>query len=105
MKTTMTPFHLLVISLAGWLNREQQRILDYLKAENAVLRAQLRGMRLRLNGRQRLKLALRGNGCWQQSIVCDTSAAMVMRSTSHVVQLHYCDQEREDSARLPRHTC
>ncbi len=60
MKTTLTPFHLLVVSLAGWLNREQQKTLDYLKAENTILRQQLRGKRLRLNDHQRLKLALKG---------------------------------------------
>ncbi len=34
MKTTLTPFHLLVVSLAGWLKREQQKILECLKTEN-----------------------------------------------------------------------
>ena len=57
MKPILSPFYLLVMSLAGYLNREQQKILDYLKAENAVLRQQLRGRRLRLNDAQRLKLA------------------------------------------------
>ena len=31
-----------------WLNREQSKILEYLKAENAVLRQQLGKKRLRL---------------------------------------------------------
>ena len=60
MKTTLTPFHLLVVSLAGWLNREQQRVLEYLKAENAVLRRQLGKKRLRLSDHDRRKLAIKG---------------------------------------------
>jgi transposase len=35
MKPNLTPFHLLVISIAGWLNKEQRKILGYLLAENA----------------------------------------------------------------------
>ncbi len=54
MRTTLSPFHLLVVSLTGYLNREQEKVLGYLKAENAVLRQQLRDKRLRLNDHQRL---------------------------------------------------
>jgi hypothetical protein len=38
MNTIMQPFHLLVIALAGWLNRDQQALIDYLIAENRVLK-------------------------------------------------------------------
>ena len=31
-------FHLLVIALAGWLNRHQQMVIDYLIEENRVLK-------------------------------------------------------------------
>ncbi len=54
MRTTLSPFHLLVVSLTGYLNREQEKVLGYLKAENAVLRQQLRDKSLRLNDHQRL---------------------------------------------------
>ena len=39
-------FHLLVIALAGWLNRHQQGVIDYLIEENRVLKEQLEGQRL-----------------------------------------------------------
>ena len=35
------PFRLLLISLAGWLNQQQQDVIDYLQEENHVLREQL----------------------------------------------------------------
>ncbi|MEE9394877.1 MAG: hypothetical protein V3W41_20505 [Planctomycetota bacterium] len=47
------PHLLIVAALAGWLNREQQSVLDYLKEENRVLKEQLGTKRLRLTNDQR----------------------------------------------------
>jgi hypothetical protein len=30
MTNVMQPFHLLVIAFAGWLNRQQQTVIDYI---------------------------------------------------------------------------
>ena len=57
MANIIQPFHLLVISLTGWLNRHQQDIIDYLIEENRVLKDQLEGQRLRFNDDQRRRLA------------------------------------------------
>src|SRR5215471_18603050 len=43
----------------GWLNQQQQDLIDYLQEENRVLRAQLGGKRLRFNDDQRRRLAVR----------------------------------------------
>jgi len=51
MSNAVQPFHLLVIALAGWLNRQQQVVIDYLIEENRVLKEQL--------GRQRIRLAMK----------------------------------------------
>ena len=32
---------MLLTMLAGWMNRQQQEIIEYLKAENAILRDEL----------------------------------------------------------------
>lgn len=32
------PWHLLSVMVAGYLNAEQQRAIDYLRAENQILR-------------------------------------------------------------------
>jgi hypothetical protein len=41
---------ILVVALAGWLNRQQQEIMEHLQEENRVLREHLMGMILgRLN--------------------------------------------------------
>ena len=53
------PFHLLVIALAGWINRDQQAVIDYLIEENRVLKNQLEGRRLRFTDEQRIRLAVK----------------------------------------------
>ena len=54
-------FQLLLASFAGWVNREQTLVIEYLREENRVLKEpQLRGRRLRLTESQRRRLAARG---------------------------------------------
>ena len=47
---SMMTYHVqfLLLVLAGWVNRQQQDVIDYLQEENRVLRAGLRGKRLSL---------------------------------------------------------
>ena len=59
MRLALDPFRLLLVSLAGWLNQQQQDVIDYLQEENRVLRDQLGGKRLRFNDDQRRRLAVR----------------------------------------------
>lgn len=56
MTNAIQPFHLLVIALAGWLNRHQQALIDYLIEENRVLKKQTEGLRLRFTDEQRIRL-------------------------------------------------
>src|SRR5437667_9447390 len=57
---TGQPLQFLLLLFAGWVNRRQLDAIDYLKAENRVLREQLCGRRLRFTDDQRRRLALRG---------------------------------------------
>ena len=54
------PLHVLIASLAGWMNRRQADVLEYLIEENRVLKEQLRGRALRLTDNQRRRLAAKG---------------------------------------------
>ena len=45
---------------AGWVNRHQEDVIDYLREENRVLREQLGPRPLRLTDAQRRRLAVRG---------------------------------------------
>ena len=49
----------LLLAVAGWVNRQQQDVIDYLQEENRVLRAGLRGKRLRLSDDDRRRLAVK----------------------------------------------
>jgi hypothetical protein len=48
-----------VIALAGWINRRQQTVIDYLIEESRVLKDQLEGRRLRFTDEQRIRLAVK----------------------------------------------
>ena len=58
--TTFYPLQSLLLTVAGWLNREQQQVIEYLAEENRVLREQLGSRRLRLTDDQRRRLAVLG---------------------------------------------
>ena len=61
MKTpVIQPWHLLVTTLAGVMNREQQRAIEYLRGENQVLREKIGKKRIMLNDDQRRRLAVKG---------------------------------------------
>ena len=50
----------LVLMVAGWMNRHQEELIDYLREENRILREPLGGRPLRLPDTQRRRLAGRG---------------------------------------------
>ena len=54
---TLKPWHFIVVTLAGWMNRQQQDVIAYLKTENQILREKLGAKRLLLNQQQKCRLA------------------------------------------------
>ena len=50
----------LILTTAGWLNRQQEDAIEYLREENRVLREILGRKRIRFTDAQRKRLALRG---------------------------------------------
>ena len=60
MSFVLHPWHLLLMILAGLVNREQQSVIDYLRTENAVLKEKLGTNRILLNDDQRRRLAVKG---------------------------------------------
>ena len=51
------PIQFLLFLLVGWVSRQQQDVIEYLKAENEALLEQLGGKRLRFTDAQRRRLA------------------------------------------------
>ena len=60
MKPPITPQILLISILAGWLNRRQQKIINYLVEELRAYKSQFGDRRLRLDDNQRRRLAAKG---------------------------------------------
>jgi putative transposase len=60
MKAVLQPWQLLLLILAGWINRHQQDVLEYLRAENQVLKEKLGKKRILLSDDQRRRLAIKG---------------------------------------------
>ena len=54
------PLAFVVLLVAGWVNRQQQAVIEYLLEENRVLRAAHGSRRLRLTDDQRRRLAVKG---------------------------------------------
>ena len=50
-----------LVALAGWVNRHQLEVIEYLREENRVLKEHLDGRRLRLTDVQRRRLAVHGH--------------------------------------------
>jgi transposase InsO family protein len=60
MPFTLKPWQLLLMILAGWINRRQQAAIEYLRIENQVLREKLGKRRILLDDTQRRRLAVQG---------------------------------------------
>jgi len=51
------PFQLLLLMFAGWVNRHQLDVIEYLLEENRVLKERMGGQRLRFTDAERRRLA------------------------------------------------
>ena len=60
MKHVLKPWQLFLMILAGWINRHQQDVIEYLEAENRVLKEKLGKKRILLSDDQRRRLAVKG---------------------------------------------
>ena len=75
----MMTYHVqfLLLVLAGWVNRQQQDVIDYLQEENRVLRAGLRGKRLRLSDDDRRRLAVKAQALGREALAQIASVAVL----------------------------
>ena len=55
------PLAFFLLLFSGWVNRQQQAVIDYLREENRILRAAYGPQRVRLTDDQRRRLAVKGN--------------------------------------------
>ena len=69
MRVGLDPFSFLVISIAGWLNQRQQRVIEYLIEENRVLREKMGNRRMRFSDNQRRRLAAKAKKLGRKLLV------------------------------------
>jgi hypothetical protein len=60
MTADLLPVRLLLVTVAGWVNRHQQHVVQYLVEENRALRERLSGRRVRLTDDPPRRLAAKG---------------------------------------------
>jgi hypothetical protein len=77
------PLQFLLLTVAGWITRDQRLVTEYLLAENAVLRQQLGGHRIRCTDAQRRKLATAAKKLGRKALskldtLCDTGHAVAL---------------------------
>ena len=75
--SSMMTYHeqFLLLVVAGCVNRQQQDVIDYLQEENRVLRAGLRGKRLRLSDDDRRRLAVKAQALGREALAQIASVA------------------------------
>ena len=73
MAIVLHPWQILVATMAGWITRQQDAVIEYLQEENRVLKQQLGRRRLRLTDHQRRRLAVRGKAIGRRALTEVTS--------------------------------
>ena len=68
------PLRFLLVALAGWINQQQRDVIDYLQAENRVLREQLGSRRLRFTDDQRIRLAAKAKRVGRRVLLSSTQS-------------------------------
>ena len=94
----------LLLVLAGWVNRQQQDVIDYLREENRVLRAGLRGKRLRLSDDDRRRLAVKAQALGREALTQIASVATpatLLRWYRHLIAAKYDGSKNRSPGRPP----
>ena len=55
----LQPWQLLLVSLAGWVNRHQQEVITCIQEENRIFRGKLKGKHIRVTDGERRRLAVK----------------------------------------------
>ena len=68
MATVLHPWQILVAAMAGWIARQQDATIEYLREESRVLKQQLGRQRLKLTDDQRRRLAVLGKALGRRAL-------------------------------------
>ena len=103
---SMMTYHVqfLLLVLAGWVNRQQQDVIDYLQEENRVLQAGLRGKRLSLSDDDRRRLAVKAQALGREALAQIASVATpatLLRWYRHLIAAKYDGSKNRSPGRPP----
>ncbi len=93
----LQPFHVLAVLLAGWSNRHQLRVIEYLLEENRVFKEQVRKRRVRLTDAQRARLAVKGKALGRKvlnQVANIVTPDTIMRWHRRLIALTWTDESR-----------
>jgi len=85
-------FTMLLTMLAGWINRHQQDIIEYLKTENTILRSKIAKERIILNDQQRKLLAVLGKKLGRKAlsqVCCAFSSDTILKWHRKLIAMKY----------------
>jgi putative transposase len=104
MKSQLQPWQLLLLILAGWINRKQQAAIEYLLTENRILRAKLGKRRVLLDDDQRRRLAVNGKVLGRKmlgELATIVTPDTILRWHRELVAMHWVYSGRRKSAGRP----
>ena len=105
MEFILHPWHLLVLALSAWINREQEKLIEYLRVENEVLREKLGKGRILLNDDQRRRLAVKGKFLGRKALpelATIVTPDTILRWHPQLVALKWDYSDRRKSVDRPR---
>ena len=102
MSTMLGPWQLLLVGMAGFVNRQQLEAIEYLTEENRVLREQIGERRLRFTDHQRRRLAAKAKrlGCKAlRELATIVTPDTLLRWHRRLVAMKYVGSARRGSGR------
>lgn len=97
----MSRFQWFVAALCGWILRDQDDVIAFLREENRVVRMHLRGRRLQLSDDERRRLAVRGHQLGRAALaqVATIATADTILRWHRELPARSCAQARRRSGR------
>ena len=69
MNNALHPWEFLLITLSGWMNRRQQRVIERPIEEDRILKGKLGGKKIRFADNERLRPAVKGKNTFDPKLV------------------------------------
>ena len=105
MNYILQPWQLLLFTWVGWIHREQQQAIEYLRTENQVLWEKLGKKRILLNDNQRRRLAIKGKVLGRKAlhqVATIVTPDTILRWHRQLVAMKWDYRKRRKSIGRPR---